>query len=109
MLGVRTDEFLDGRPLVESVDRVLEELYDDRWSTEAAVAGASEGLGVKGASVADVASDGELVSSMSGAPLPSFFDDWFPRRKNAFQLGVLGVLGPGDDGLWEGVCSVRPT
>ena len=25
------------------------------------------------------------------------------------KFGVLGVLGPGDDGLWEGVCSVRPT
>ena len=75
MLGVRTDEFLDGRPLVESVDRVFDELYDDRWSTDTAVAGVSDALGVKGVNVVDVASEGELVSSMRGEPLPSFFDD----------------------------------
>ena len=110
VLGVRSDEFFDGRPLLESVERVLEELYDDRWSADTADCGVREGFGVKGARFVDVASEGggELVSRVKDDPLTSFFDDEFPSLRNAFQLGVLGELGPGDDGLNGGECSLCP-
>lgn len=46
-------------------------------------------------SVAEVASEGnEPVSSFKSVILGSFLAEWLPRRRKAFQLGVLG---PGDD------------
>ena len=63
------------------------------------------GFGVIGVSVADVASEGTaLVSRVRDEPFTSFFDDWLPSRRKAFQLGALG---PGEDGLCKGVCSLR--
>ena len=56
MLGVRRDEFFEARPLVESVESVFEELYEERWSGDTIVEGVREGFGVKGVTVVDVAS-----------------------------------------------------
>ena len=68
-----------------------------------------EGFGVKGVRVVDVASEGvEPVSRVRDDPFMSFFDDEFPSRRKAFQLGVLGELGPGDEGVGNGECSLRP-
>lgn len=74
---------------------MFDELYDERWSVEANEPGVSEWLGVKGVSVAEVDSEGNApVSSFKSAILGNFLADWLPRRKKAFQLGVLG---PGED------------
>lgn len=110
VLGVRSDEFFEGRPLLESVDRVLEELYEERWSVDAADCGVREGFGVKGVRDVDVASGGggPEVSRVRDDPLTSFLDEEFPSRRKAFQLGVLGELEPGDEDPCNGGCSLRP-
>lgn len=102
VLGVRNDEFLDGLPLLESVES--EEWYDDRWSADAENPGASAWLGVKGVSVVNVASVAyRLVSSVRVEPLTSLLDDEFPSRSSDFQPDELG---PGDGGSTGDVCSV---
>ena len=93
----------------------MDELYDERWSVDANEPGVSEWLGVKGVSVAEVGSEGIEVSSVKSVMLGSFWADWLPRRKKAFQLGVLG---PGEvativaesccGGVVGLLCALRP-
>lgn len=92
VLGVRGIPRL-GAPLIESLDSVLDELYDDLWSVDSVEAGVREGLGVAGVCVAGVGSGEMVVSSVSPDTSTSFLEEVLPMRRNDFQLGELG---PGD-------------
>ena len=80
-------------PLIESVESVVEELYDDLWSADKVDAGVRVGFGVTGVRVAVAGSDGTVVSSVRADTSTSFFEEVLPIRRNDFHPGVLG---PGD-------------
>lgn len=92
---------LNNVPTFESLDCVLDELYDDRWSTEMIDPGVSVVLGVIGELEMPFTEDdvNVRVSSINVEPLDpllaSLFDDGCRRRNTDFhecELGLCAVV-----------------